>query len=148
MADFLFVTFFFSGIWAALLLTKQCPDLLQGRQDSGRGDPGEERQGWGTDIVVIYGIFNCAKLSYRHFLDLPFMKDDICASTFALLLPTDEAAKGGGASDTSTVSEPAAKWPSLSPSVHLRHVQKISCSRMLYSVCGWSGQRRHRACLC
>lgn len=43
------------------------------------------------------------------FLDIPLMKDDICVSTFALLLPTDEAAKGGGALDTSTLSEPATK---------------------------------------
>lgn len=49
------------------------------------------------------------------FLDIPLMKDDICVSTFALLLPTDEAAKGGGALDTSTLSEPATKWPHTCP---------------------------------
>lgn len=145
-----FMSDFSSGIWAALLLTKQRPDLLQSRQDSGRRDPGEERQGWGTDIAIIYGLFNYAKKkrfnyaksSYRLFLDLPLMKDDICASIFALLLPTDEAAKGGGSSDASTLSQPATKWPSLWPSVRLIRVQKISCSRMFCSVCGWSRKRR------
>lgn len=59
--------------------------------------------------MIIDVLFNYAKSSHRLFLDLPLMKDDICASTFVLLLPTDEAAKEGAASDTSTLSEPATK---------------------------------------
>lgn len=59
--------------------------------------------------MIIDGLFNYAKSLYRFFLDIPLMKDDICVSTFALLLPTDEATKGGGALDTSTLSEPATK---------------------------------------